>query len=121
MKGVFFLNPDELRRLIREELPTGIQQMAAIIRDPNSSDRNRIEAFKTLADRGGVPEVKAAVTQNINAKLTVEELEEQRAGLLQEQKQLSCELKELKAGGLEDAKERQNKILPRPESKKEAK
>ena len=113
------MSPEELRRLIREKLPVGIEAMAKILEDDNASKKHKIDAFNSLADRGGVPAVKAAVTQTINSKLTLEELEEQRIGLIEEQKAITTELKELKAGGVEEAKLNRTNALPRPNIKKD--
>lgn len=109
------MTPDELRSRIREELPEGIQQMVGILRNPKSSDGNKIKAFSTLADRGGIPEIKATVTQNISAKVTVDDLQEQRQSLLGEQESIMSELKTLKAGGLEEAIEQRRSVLPQPD------
>jgi hypothetical protein len=108
------MTPDELRSLIREGLPDGIMQLLGILADDKASHKNKIEAFRTLADRGVIPEIKSTVTQNVTAKLTFEDIQEERDSLLSEQAQIAEELKAIKAGGVEDAKCRQANVLPQP-------
>lgn len=108
------MTPDELRGLIREGLPDGIRKLMEIIASDKTSAGNKIKAFATLADRGGIPEIKATITQQVTAKLTIDEMREQRDSLLQEQDSIGVELKKLKAGGVEDARTRQEAVLPRP-------
>jgi hypothetical protein len=110
----FFMTPDELRRKIREELPEGIGALANIITDPKTSARAKIDAFKALADRGGIPEIKATITQTIAGPPVMDDLEEQKNALLREQEAIQAEIKEIKAGGVEDAEIRRNAVLPQP-------
>jgi hypothetical protein len=108
------MTADELRTKIQGRLDKNIDSIADLIDDRKIAPGNRIKAFTALASRGGLPELKAVVTQNLSPKQGLEDLEEQKKSLLEEQKNIAGELEKLKAGGLEEAKFEQSAILPQP-------
>lgn len=108
----FSVTPDELREQIRDGLPAGIEAMMKVLSDPESTSRAKIDAFKALADRGGIPEVKATISQQVSDPPDLDALEKQKKAVLDDQKNLADQIKKLKAGGVEDARQVRDSILP---------
>jgi len=106
------VTPDELREQIRDGLPAGIEAMMKVLSDPESTSRAKIDAFKALADRGGIPEVKATISQQVSDPPDLDALEKQKKAVLDDQKNLADQIKKLKAGGVEDARQVRDSILP---------
>ncbi len=106
------MTPDELREQIRDGLPGGIESMMKILADPESTSRAKIDAFKALADRGGIPEVKATISQQMSDPPDIEALERQKKAVIDDQKNLSDQIKKLKAGGVEEAQLNRDSVLP---------
>lgn len=107
-----------VRTRIQELLPECVDALAEVIKNEGIGAMSRVRAFEALANRGGLPEVKATVTQSMTQNVNIRELRETRDELLQEQKHLAGEMRQLE-GRLNKNEDRNHasaplQVLPQP-------
>lgn len=91
-----------LRKAIQGALEACITPLTTIVHDPKAAAKDRIHAFEALADRGGLPAVKATIAQTIASTGELDSMKERRERVLTERDQLKVEIAEIR------------KVLPQP-------
>jgi len=109
-----------LRSQIQRGLPEAIEAILAMVVDRETGARARLKAFEALADRGGLPAVKATLTQNINANVDPNALMERKVSLLEERKAIAQQMISVK-GLIESSREEVTRRLPKPHTDDEPK
>lgn len=100
-------NAQIIRAHIQGALADCIDPLIRIISDPSASAKDRIHAFEALADRGGLPAVKAVISQTISGGQELDSMRARREQLVTERTQVEKELEAVR------------KILPRPKDQQE--
>ena len=106
-----------VRTRIQEVLPECVNALAEIVQNEGIGAKSRVQAFEALANRGGLPEIKAMVSQTMTQNVNIRELRETRDQLLTEQKQLAGEMRQLEGRMMRSEKNYASaplQILPKP-------
>ena len=93
----------ELKKLVKAKMPRVIEALIEVITSPDTPPRDKIKAFEALADRIGLPQVKAQLSGKMaGLELPEEDLKKREEELRAEEERLEFLSQTLSLDGLEE-------------------